>query len=82
MFVHRSYFEAGGDLEHFSFLFLEELYVGETCERLDLEVLYEPALRFAHGRHRSIGRVRNRAAVELERAALQAALKRRSTERQ
>ncbi len=46
--LHRSYFEAGGTLEHGAFLFGEEIFVAETVRRLGLAVLYEPAVVVEH----------------------------------
>ena len=55
MLVHRSYFEAGGDLAHGAFLFGEEIYVAEKARTLGLRVLYEPRLRVLHQEHATMG---------------------------
>lgn len=58
--LHRSYFEAGGTLEHGTFLFGEELFVAETCRALDLQVVYEPRLQIIHREHATTGVVKSR----------------------
>lgn len=45
---NRSYFEAGGNLDHGSFLYGEEVFVAETVRRLGLNVLYDPRLKIIH----------------------------------
>ncbi|OQX55886.1 MAG: hypothetical protein B5M53_03585 [Candidatus Cloacimonas sp. 4484_209] len=48
---HRSYFEAGGNLNHGVFLFGEEIFVAETARRLHLTVLHDPKLKIVHKGH-------------------------------
>jgi len=45
---HRGYFGAGGNLDHASFLYGEEIFVGETARRLNLNVVFDPRLRIMH----------------------------------
>jgi GT2 family glycosyltransferase len=52
---NKKYFERGGTLNHISFLFGEEIFVGETAKRLDLNILYVPELQVRHYEHSSIG---------------------------
>jgi GT2 family glycosyltransferase len=52
---NKKYFERGGTLHHISFLFGEEIFVGETTKRLDLNILYVPELLVRHYEHSSIG---------------------------
>jgi len=48
---HRSYFAAGGSLQHPIFLFGEEILVAETARRLGLEVSFDPTLVVHHAEH-------------------------------
>jgi GT2 family glycosyltransferase len=52
---HKNYFERGGTLDHVSFLFGEEIFIGETARKLDLNVLYVPDIVVLHYEHSSIG---------------------------
>jgi GT2 family glycosyltransferase len=52
---NRKYFEMGGGLDHISFLFGEEIFVGETVKNIGLNVLYVPDIRLRHYEHSSIG---------------------------
>lgn len=52
---NKNYFERGGTLDHVSFLFNEEIFVGETATRLGLKILYVPELKVCHYEHSSIG---------------------------
>ncbi len=45
---HRSYFAAGGTLDHGAFLFGEEIFVAETARQLGLRIGYDPRLRLIH----------------------------------
>src|SRR4029077_13065198 len=45
---HKSYFEAGGTLRYGSFLFGEEIFVGETALRLGRRVVFDPRLEVIH----------------------------------
>lgn len=51
---NKSYFKAGGTLQHGTFLFGEEIFVAETARRLNLEVFYDPRLQVIHREHSSI----------------------------
>lgn len=57
---HRSYFEAGGSLDHGAFLFGEEVFVAETVRRLGLAVTYDPRLFVLHREHAATGVLKNR----------------------
>lgn len=48
---HRDYFGAGGNLDHASFLYGEEIFVAETARRLNLNVVIDPRLRIIHRGH-------------------------------
>jgi len=48
MFFHHSYFSRGGNLCHGSFLFGEEIFVGETARKLGCTVIYDPRLAAEH----------------------------------
>ena len=56
----KSYFLRGGTLDYPVFLFGEEIFVAETADKLELEVLYNPWLRVWHDDHASTGWVRSR----------------------
>lgn len=58
MIFNKSYFEAGGTLQHGTFLFGEEVFVAETTRRLKLDVLYDPRLRITHRGHSSISLIK------------------------
>lgn len=51
---NKSYFKAGGTLQHGTFLFGEEIFVAETVRRLNLDVIYDPRLRIIHREHSSM----------------------------
>jgi len=51
----KSYFEAGGTLQHGAFLFGEEIFVAETVRRLGLSIAYDPRLRVFHEEHKTTG---------------------------
>lgn len=48
---NRKYFDNGGTLNYGSFLFDEEIFIGETAHRIGLEVLYEPRIIVFHKEH-------------------------------
>lgn len=56
MIFSRRFFEAGGVLDDGSFLFGEEIAVGETCRLLGLPVIYDPSLSVLHNEHQSVGK--------------------------
>lgn len=51
---NREYFGLGADLNVGSFLYAEEIYVAESCRRLGMKVVWEPALEVLHEEHVSI----------------------------
>jgi GT2 family glycosyltransferase len=53
--LNKRYFEGGGTLDHISFLFGEEIFLGETAKRLGQNVLYVPEIQIRHFEHSSIG---------------------------
>ena len=57
---HRSYFDAGGSLDHGAFLFGEEVFVAETARRLGVKVSHDPRLGVIHHEHMTTGRFKNR----------------------
>lgn len=57
---HRSYFEVGGNLEHGTFMFGEEITVAEKAKRLKLSVIYEPRLVVLHHEHATTGFLKSR----------------------
>jgi GT2 family glycosyltransferase len=52
---NKNYFDRGGTLDHISFLFGEEIFVGETVKKLGLNVMYFPDIIVRHYEHSSIG---------------------------
>lgn len=68
------YFEQGGELDHWPFLFAEELTVAEECRRLGVPVVYEPDLRLVHREHASTGVWRSREMLEAQRDAVEYAI--------
>ena len=52
----KEYFLRGGNLNHPSFLFHEEIFVAETARRLNLQVVYDPRIQVFHNDHVSTGR--------------------------
>ncbi len=57
---HRSYFDAGGNLNHGSFLFGEEIFIAETVRRLSLKVQYDPRIVVNHNEHSTTSFIKNR----------------------
>lgn len=53
----RSFFHAGGSLQHDPFLYGEEITVGERARVLGVAVRYLPALRIDHNEHQATGKV-------------------------
>ncbi len=75
MVFSQEYFRRGGGLDHVAFLFGEEIFVAETCRRLGLKVVYDPALRVLHQAHVStsgLGGWRSRTIIRYQREALDA----------
>jgi GT2 family glycosyltransferase len=52
---NKNYFEKGGTLDHPTFLFGEEIFVGETAGRLGLKILYLPEIKVLHYEHSTVG---------------------------
>jgi len=51
----QQYFKHGGNFNHFSFLFGEEIFVAESAKKIGLDVLYVPSLRVEDYEHASTG---------------------------
>lgn len=66
---HRQYFEAGGSLDYGSFLFGEEIFVAETCRRLDLAIQYDRRLKIIHREHATTGQSPESGRFQAEAAA-------------
>lgn len=64
---HRSYFDAGGDLDYGAFLYGEEVFVAETARRLNLSVVYDPRLAVLHREHETTGLFKSRKIARLQR---------------
>ena len=52
---NENYFKMGGNLNHISFLFGEEIFVAESAKKSGLKVQYEPQLRVSDYEHASTG---------------------------
>ena len=63
-FLSKHYFERGGTLEHELFLFGEEQFVAEECRRVELRVVYVPAITIQHTERKNIGFIRSRRVLE------------------
>lgn len=66
---HRSYFEAGGNLDHGVFLFGEEVFVAETVRRLGLTITHDPRFVVLHHEHATTGVFKNRKVARYVREA-------------
>jgi GT2 family glycosyltransferase len=64
---HRSYFEDGGTIRHGSFLFGEEVFVGEQVAHLGKSVIYDPRLVVHHEGGKTTGLRKNRAIAVYQR---------------
>lgn len=53
--LRRPYFERGGTLDHSSFLYSEEIFLGETVRRLGGRVVFDPDVCLHHSGHVSTG---------------------------
>ena len=51
MIFPKYFFESGCNLDHKSFLYGEELFVGERCRLNGIEVVYDPDLEVLHKEH-------------------------------
>lgn len=51
MIFRARYFEAGGSLEYFGFLFGEEIFIAEECRRIGKTILFDPRLHARHFEH-------------------------------
>jgi len=56
----NTYFQKGGTINHISFLFGEEIFIGETAIENNLSVLYDPSLIVLDSEHASTGIMRNK----------------------
>ncbi len=61
MVFHNNYFNKGGVLEYPSFLFGEEIFVGEQCRKNGMKTVFEPSLKILHHEHSSTGIFKNKA---------------------
>lgn len=57
---HRSYFDAGGNLEQDTFIFAESIIIAETIRRLGLSIIYDPRLSVLHHEHAATGIFKSR----------------------
>jgi GT2 family glycosyltransferase len=61
--LHRSYFEAGGTLDHRAFLYGEEIFVAEEIRRLGGRTLFVPELKVVHLHSVTTGLISSRAVI-------------------
>jgi GT2 family glycosyltransferase len=71
----RRYFEAGGTIDDGSFLFAEEFSVAETCLRLGLPLVHDPALRVRHNDSQTTGRLLTRQMYRHQKEGLRYAIR-------
>jgi len=60
LIFRKSYFEAGGTLDHGAFLFGEEIFVAESVRQLGLSICYDPRLSVIHREHETTGHIPSR----------------------
>ncbi|HVM92307.1 MAG TPA: glycosyltransferase [Terriglobales bacterium] len=70
----RRYFEAGGVIDDGAFLYGEEIGVAETCRRLALPVIHDPALQVTHHDSQTTGRMLTRKSYLLQKEGLRYSL--------
>ena len=55
MVFNKTFFEKGGTINYPSVLFGEELFIAEQVQKLNLNMVYEPALQIEHNEHATTG---------------------------
>lgn len=66
MILTSEYFKRGGDLKHPVFLYNEEIYVAENCQKNGLRVIFDPSLKVVHQEHGSIGLLYSRSILKFK----------------
>jgi len=56
----RAYFEKCGKVDYPVFLFCEEIYLAEMCQKAGLKVIYSPSLHVDDSEHASTGKMSHR----------------------
>jgi GT2 family glycosyltransferase len=69
MLFHEEFFSRGGSLRHGTFLFGEEITIGERTRQLGLRVGYEPSLKVFHEEHQATGHRRTGVMFRAQREA-------------
>ncbi|NKE04705.1 glycosyltransferase family 2 protein [Mesobacillus selenatarsenatis] len=60
MIINRNYFEKGGNLDYKSFLFCEEIFIGEITRKIGTKVFYDNRLKVYHNEHSTISLLRKK----------------------
>ncbi len=63
MIFNKFFFEKGGTINYPCVLFGEELFIAEQALKLNLNMLYEPALQIEHNEHSTTGAFKSKEAV-------------------
>lgn len=63
MIFNKTFFEKGGTINYPSILFGEELFIAEQVQKLNLNMVYEPALQIEHNEHATTGVFKSRKTV-------------------
>ncbi len=63
MIFNKSFFEKGGTIDYPVVLFGEEIFIGEQVLKLQLNMLYEPALQIEHHEHATTGVFKSRETI-------------------
>jgi GT2 family glycosyltransferase len=63
MIFNKTFFEKGGTINYPSVLFGEELFIAEQARKLNLNIVYEPALEVEHNEHATTGVFKSRKTV-------------------
>lgn len=75
MIINKNYFEKGGNLDYKSFLFCEEIYIGEITRKVGTKVLYDNRLKVYHNEHSTISLLRKKHLLKYSRDSVDYCLK-------
>ena len=64
MVFSRNYFQKGGHFNYGSFLFGEEIFIGELTQQLKMKVLFDPVYQVIHKEHATTGIFKSRSHVK------------------
>lgn len=60
----ETFFECGGNLNYDSFLFGEEIFIGELAREKEMKVIYDPDFQIIHREHSTTGLFKSKTAVK------------------